>query len=82
MQPLNLNSNALQVVGIHTMVTFIEYGIVVVMFMYIVYLFIFDRQVHIMNKSYTTPMAPFFNLIAKVYMLAAIALAILAFISK
>jgi hypothetical protein len=60
--------------------TVLQIIIAVVAIFYIFYAFILTRQVRIMNKTFTTPLAPFFTLVAAVHLVVAIILAFLAII--
>ncbi len=60
---------------------FLEIMGVVIMVLYIIYAFVLTRQVKLMTRSFTTPIAPMLSFIATIHLFAAIGLTFLAVIT-
>ncbi|KKR81624.1 MAG: hypothetical protein UU26_C0001G0065 [Candidatus Daviesbacteria bacterium GW2011_GWC1_40_9] len=61
-------------------VHFIGYVLLFIEFVYVFFAFLLVRQIKLMNKSFKTPMGPFFTFIGKIHFIAAIVVAGISFL--
>jgi flagellar biosynthesis protein FlhB len=78
-----MNAYANTVANIFTpqgIVGFIQFLIFIVMVIYTFFAFLLTRQLNLMNKSFTTPMAPYFRWAALAHLFAALILTGITFL--
>jgi len=77
---MEITNIVLNIFSIKGFVGLMEFMIILMEIIYVLYAFILTRQIRLMNKSFNTPTQPLFSFLAHIHFLASIILVIFSII--